>query len=221
MEVVDAIKNRYSVRGFLNKEVEKDTVKKIIELAKMAPSGVNCQPWKIYVVMGDARDSLVAEALSKVDAGKMDKEEYAVYPSERPDWYKARQRAAGFGLYKALGIERDDMAGRLEQGRKNYEFFGAPVGIFITVNKALGSNGWGYVGHMVQTLCLAAVNEGLGTCLQEAWAAFPQLVRKHVDYGDDEILWCGIALGHPDEKHPANSFRTDREDFDNYAKIIE
>ena len=187
----------------------------------MAPSGVNCQPWKIYVVMGDARDSLVAEALSKVDAGKMDKEEYAVYPSERPDWYKARQRAAGFGLYKALGIERDDMAGRLEQGRKNYEFFGAPVGIFITVNKALGSNGWGYVGHMVQTLCLAAVNEGLGTCLQEAWSGFPQLVRKHVDYGDDEILWCGIALGYPDEKHPANSFRTDREDFDNYAKIIE
>jgi len=175
----------------------------------------------MYVVMGDARDSLVAEALSKVDAGKMDKEEYAVYPSERPDWYKARQRAAGFGLYKALGIERDDMAGRLEQGRKNYEFFGAPVGIFITVNKALGSNGWGYVGHMVQTLCLAAVNEGLGTCLQEAWAGFPQLVRKHVDYGDDEILWCGIALGYPDEKHRANSFRTDREDFDNYAKIIE
>ena len=81
-------------------------------------------------------------------------------------------------MYKALGIERDDMAGRLEQGRKNYEFFGAPVGIFITVNKALGSNGWGYVGHMVQTLCLAAVNEGLGTCLQEAWSGFPQLVRK-------------------------------------------
>ena len=86
MEVVDAIKNRYSVRGFLNKEVEKDTVKKIIELAKMAPSGVNCQPWKIYVVMGDARDSLVAEALSKVDAGKMDKEEYAclLYTSPSP-----------------------------------------------------------------------------------------------------------------------------------------
>ena len=74
---------------------------------------------------------------------------------------------------------------------------------------------------MVQTLCLAAVNEGLGTCLQEAWSGFPQLVREHVSYGDDEILWCGIALGHPDEKHPANSFRTDREDFDNYAKIIE
>ena len=60
--------------------MEKDTVKKIIELAKMAPSGVNCQPWKIYVVMGDARDSLVAEALSKVDAGKMDKEEYTFIP---------------------------------------------------------------------------------------------------------------------------------------------
>ena len=71
--------------------------------------------------MGDARDSLVAEALSKVDAGKMDKEEYAVYPSERPDWYKARQRAAGFGLYKALGIERDDMV-NTEQV-ENYEFF--------------------------------------------------------------------------------------------------
>ena len=100
MEVVDAIKNRYSVRGFLNKEVEKDTVKKIIELAKMAPSGVNCQPWKIYVVMGDARDSLVAEALSKVDAGKMDKEEYAVYPSERPDWYKVDKGQQGLACIR-------------------------------------------------------------------------------------------------------------------------
>ena len=75
----------------------------------------------------------------------------------------------------------------------------------------------GYVGHMVQTLCLLQWFE---VCPQEAWSGFPQLVRKYVDYGDDEILWCGIALYYPDEKHPANSFRTD-EDFDNYAKIIE
>ena len=221
MELKKAIENRYSVRGYLDKDVKKDAVKNILEVAKRAPSGVNSQPWKVYVVMGDARDNLVKEACEKFDKGEMEKEEYQVYPIERPDWYKARQRGSGFALYGALGIEKEDMDKRLKQARKNYEFFGAPVGIFITVHKSVGPNGWGHVGHFVQNICLAAVDAGLATCLQEAWAGFPNLIKKYTNYSDEEILWCGIALGHEDPDHPANSFRTEREEFESYAKILE
>jgi len=220
MELKDAIAKRYSVRSYLDKKVDKELVKEILEVSKRAPSGVNSQPWKIYVVMGDARDKLVKEACEKFDKGELEKEEYQVYPTERPDWYKARQRACGFGLYGALGIERDQMDKRMAWAKKNYEFFDAPVGIFVTVHKSVGPNGWGHVGHFIQSICLAAVGKGLGTCLQEAWAGFPKLLKKHLEYGDDEILWCGISLGYEDLEHPANSFRTEREQFDSFAKLL-
>ena len=102
----------------------------------------------------------------------------------------------------------------------NFDFFDAPGGIFVTVHKSVGPNGWGHVGHFIQSICLAAVGKGLGTCLQEAWAGFPKLLKKHLEYGDDEILWCGISLGYEDQEHPANSFRTEREQFDSFAKLL-
>jgi len=220
MDVKDAINKRRSVRAFLDKEVDIEIVKKILETSKRAPSGVNSQPWKVYVLMGEAKNNLVKEACEKFDKGEMEKELYQVYPEERPDWYKARQRSTGFALYGALGIGKDDMDKRIAQAKKNYEFFGAPVGLFITVNKTVGPNGWGHVGHFIQNICLSAVGEGLGTCLQEAWAGLPTLIKEHVGYGDDEILWCGIALGYEDEEHPANNFITEREELENYAKIL-
>jgi len=221
MELKKAIEKRYSVRSYLDKAVDKDTVKNILEVAKRAPSGVNSQPWKVYVVMGNTRNNLVKEACENFDKGEMEKEVYQVYPTERPDWYKARQRGAGFALYGALGIGKEDKEKRFTQARKNYEFFGAPVGIFITVHNSVGPNGWGHVGHFVQNICLAAVDAGLATCLQEAWAGFPGLIKKYTHYGDEEIMWCGIALGYEDPDHAVNSFRTDREEFESYAKILE
>ena len=194
MDILEAIKKRHSVRGYLSKDVSEDVVKDILETSKFSPSGVNSQPWKVYVVMGEARNKLVKEACEKFDKGEIETEEYQVYPSKEsmPDWYKARQRACGFGLYGAL----------------------------VTVHKSVGPNGWGHVGHFIQSICLAAVGKGLGTCLQEAWAGFPKLLKKHLEYGDDEILWCGISLGYEDQDHPANSFRTEREQFDSFAKLL-
>ena len=222
MDVIEAIKTRHSVRAYLDKPVEEALVKEIIEISKQSPSGVNSQPWKVYVVMDQAKDALVKDVLEKFDAGSPEKEEYQVYPNkeEIPEWYKARQRACGFGMYGVLGIEREDIDKRVAQGRKNYEFFGAPVGIFVTVPKAVGANGWGHVGHFIQSLCLAAKGKGLDTCLQEAWAGFPVTVKKHLKYSDDEILWCGISMGYKDEEHIINTFVPERESFENFATII-
>ena len=108
----------------------------------------------------------------------------------------------------------------MAQGRKNYEFFGAPVGIFVTVKNCVGPNGWGHVGHFIQNICLLAIENGLATCLQEAWAELPKLLREHINYPDDETLWCGIALGYEDEADPVNQFRTEREDLENFSKFL-
>ena len=174
--VSEAIKKRHSARAFTDRDVDIDTVKSIIQIAKQSPSGVNTQPWNVYVLSGDARDKLVNEATSRYDQGKMDGQEYLVYPKEMPDWYKERRRAVGWAMYGAIGIEKGDTEKMMAQGRKNYEFFGAPVGIFITVKNCVGPNGWGHVGHFIQNVCLLAIENGLATCLQEAWAEIPNLV---------------------------------------------
>ena len=218
--VSEAIKKRHSARAFTDRDVDIDTVKSIIQIAKQSPSGVNTQPWNVYVLSGDARDKLVNEATSRYDQGKMDGQEYLVYPKEMPDWYKERRRAVGWAMYGAIGIEKGDTEKMMAQGRKNYEFFGAPVGIFITVKNCVGPNGWGHVGHFIQNVCLLAIENGLATCLQEAWAELPKLVRQNVDYPEDETLWCGIALGYEDETDPVNQFRTEREDLENFSKFF-
>ena len=190
--VSEAIKKRHSARAFTDRDVDIDTVKSIIQIAKQSPSGVNTQPWNVYVLSGDARDKLVNEATSRYDQGKMDGQEYLVYPKEMPDWYKERRRAVGWAMYGAIGIEKGDTEKMMAQGRKNYEFFGAPVGIFITVKNCVGPNGWGHVGHFIQNVCLLAIENGLATCLQEAWAELPKLVREHVNYPEDETLWLSL-----------------------------
>ena len=126
MSVKDAIKNRFSVRAYTDQEVPKDVISNIINLAKCAPSGVNSQPWKVYVLLDEKKELLSKDVINLFYNGQTEENEYLIYPKERPDWYKERQRAVGYGLYKALGIERDDIAGRLNQIKQNFNFFGAP-----------------------------------------------------------------------------------------------
>ena len=53
MELYEAIKSRYSVRSYKDKPVEQDKLERVLEAARLAPSGSNRQPWK-FVVVRDA-----------------------------------------------------------------------------------------------------------------------------------------------------------------------
>ena len=92
--------------------------------------------------------------------------------------------------------------------------------MLVTVEKEVDLNGWGHVGHFIQNICLSSMDFGLGTCLQESWSMYPETAQKIVKFNESEILWCGIALGYPDEDHPINSYRTPREDLKNFAKFL-
>ena len=105
--------------------------------------------------------------------------------------------------------------------KENFKFFGAPTAMIITIDKSFSKNGWGHVGMFLQNLWLLAVNEGLGMCLQESWSIYPQTVRSVIKHPNNEIVWCGIALGYPNSDHPINNYKTSREPIDSFVKFVD
>ena len=220
MNLKDIIKSRYSVRSFTKKNVGIEIIKEILQISKCAPSGGNIQPWKVYVVTGNAKEKLIERALSNYDNGVQEKIEYEIYPNPLDEEYKKRRSECAKDMYAALSIEQDDIESRLTQIRENFKFFGAPVGMIITIDKAFAVNGWGHVGMFIQNICLSAIDNDMGTCLQESWSIYPETVKDVLNIPENEVVWCGIALGYPNLKHPINNYRTSRESIDKFVTFI-
>ena len=220
MNLKDIIKSRYSVRSFTKKNVDIEIIKEMLQISKCAPSGGNIQPWKVYVVTGNAKEKLIERALSNYDNGVQEKIEYEIYPNPLDEEYKKRRSECATDMYAALSIEQDDIESRLTQIRENFKFFGAPVGMIITIDKAFAVNGWGHVGMFIQNICLSAVDNDMGTCLQESWSIYPETVKDVLNIPDNEVVWCGIALGYPNLEHPINNYRTSRESIDKFVTFI-
>ena len=163
---------------------------------------------------------LESAILHNLDNGISEKPNFSIYPQPMSDHLKNRVKECGKLMYGALEIKKDDIEGRLNQLKQNFSFFGAPVGMLITVEKEVDLNGWGHVGHFIQNLCLSSIEFGLGTCLQESWSMYPETVQKITNYNKSEILWCGVALGYPNNDHPINNYRTPREDIETFAKFL-
>ena len=220
MNVLDAIQGRQSVRSFQKKEVPQEIIEKILNISKFAPSGGNTQPWKIYVLSKKVMKELEVSVLSNLDNGISETPNFDIYPQPMSDHLKNRVKECGKLMYGALEIGKEDLEGRLNQLKQNFSFFGAPVGMLVTVEKEVDLNGWGHVGHFIQNICLSSMEFGLGTCLQESWSMYPETAQNIVQFQESEILWCGIALGFPDLDHPINSYRTPRENLQEFVKFL-
>ena len=220
MDIIEAIYKRQSIRSFKDREVSQETVREILNISKFAPSGGNTQPWKVYVLNQNIMKELESAILHNLDNGISEKPNFSIYPQPMSDHLKNRVKECGKLMYGALEIKKDDIEGRLNQLKQNFSFFGAPVGMLIAVEKEVDLNGWGHVGHFIQNLCLSSIEFGLGTCLQESWSMYPETVQKITNYNKTEILWCGVALGYPNNDHPINNYRTPREDIETFAKFL-
>ena len=221
MNLNEIIKSRYSVRNFTDDTVDIKTIREILEIASNAPSGGNIQPWKVYVVTGSTKEKLIKKALNNFDNGVQEKIEYDIYPNPLDKEYKRRRSECARDMYTALSIEQDDIELRLSQIRENFKFFGAPVGMIVTIDKSFAENGWGHVGMFIQNICLSAVERDMGTCLQESWSIYPETVKDILNIPDNEVVWCGIALGYPNKEHPINNYRTSRESIEKFVTFIE
>jgi len=224
VEYVDAaIESRQSIRAFTSRPVERGVLSDILAVASRAPSGANAQPWKTYVLQGRARDTLVEKVCAAHDAVYADPEEaarykeaYAYYPQKWISPYLERRRENGWGLYGLLGIAKGEKDRMHAQHQRNFRFFDAPVGLFFTVNTIMGQGALLDCGAFMQNIMVAARARGLDTCPQAAWNSYASIILPHIGAGDDEMLVCGMALGHADPDELVNTFRTPRvppEDF--------
>jgi len=216
MEVEEAIRSRRSVRAFTDEPVARAQIERILELSQRAPSGTNTQPWHTYVCTGAVRDAIAHDVGELFDAGKASKyEDYDYYPRVWKDIHRDRRRGVGWDLYGLLGIEKGDRERAAAQGRRNYCFFDAPVGLFFTTDAYLGRGSWSDVGLYLQTVMLAARGEGLHTCPQAAWIVFQEPVFRHLNIPDDQVLVSGLAMGHEDTSAIENTLVSQREDVAN------
>lgn len=211
MDVGEAIRTRRSTRAFTSEPVARATVEEILEIARFAPSGGNLQPWKVYVTAGQAKDRVIARVAAQLGQHPLGKQsEYRVYPEKLAEPFFSRRSKVGETLYAALGITRSDRASRLAQYAKNWQFFGAPVGMFFTIGRDMQPGQWSDVGMFLQSIMLLARERGLATCAQESWAAWHEEVRSELPIPSSEILFCGMALGHGAPDVPINTFVTER-----------
>jgi nitroreductase len=209
MDVRTAVTGRKSVRGFKSDPVPLDLVRRILEEASRAPSGTNTQPWRVHVATGAARERLTREVTAAASSGPQH-DEYQYSPKELPEPYLSRRRKVGFDLYGLAGIARGDIEGRKRQALKNYTFFGAPVGLFFTMDRRMEYGSWLDVGMYMQNVMSLARGYGLETCPQAAWIYYGPATRKALGIPDDEIIISGMALGVPDWSVVENKLVTER-----------
>lgn len=196
--VVDqVIKSRFACRSFSDRVVPRHLVEEVLEVARFAPSGANLQPWQVYVVTGAKKDELSAVLLkAHEEARDQHTAEYQYYSSPLPELYVSRREQFGQLYYGSLGIERWDVSARARQTAENYRFFGATVGVIITIDRRLQVGSWLDLGMFIQNIMIAAGARGLQTCPQETFAKYHALLRQLLPITPDETVVCGISMGY-------------------------
>lgn len=221
VSVFDALATRRSIRAFQTTPVPRATVEAILRIASRAPSGANIQPWKVHVVAGNTRTRLCGRLLRAFNDEEPGHEDgYQYYPATWFEPYLSRRRAIGYGLYATLGIGRGDHDAMKAQLGRNYAFFDAPVGLIFTLDRRLGLSAWIDLGAFLQSIMLAARGFGLHTCPQQAFARYHRLIRAELDLPDDDIVVCGMALGHAVADAPENKLASPREPIEAFARFF-
>jgi len=224
ISVHEALVSRRSIRAFLPEPVAREVIESILADASRAPSGTNTQPWRVYVLTGEALRSLskkVAAAYDDPAERALHTEEYAYYPTEWQSPFIERRRKVGWDLYSLLGIAKTDKARMHAQHRRNYEFFGAPVGLMFTIDRVMRQGSWLDFGMFLQSVMVAARGRGLDTCPQAAFTQFHRIITAAIGAPANEQLVCGMSLGRADPNAIENNLVTEREPVSSFARFLE
>ena len=224
MNPVDAaIVSRKSVRAFLPTPVDPAEIAAILQVAARAPSGTNTQPWKVRVLTGAARQRLVDAVMTVWQSPEQlsqHHEEYRYYPQQWVSPYIDRRRKVGWDLYNLLGIAKQDKPQMHAQHGRNFQFFDAPVGLMFSIDRVMERGSWLDHGMFIQNIMIAARGRGLDTCAQAAWTQFHRIIAQQLDFGSDEMLVCGMALGYSDPSKIENSLVTERAAVNDFVRFF-
>ncbi len=217
-----AITSRHSTRAFLPAAVPRETLLELLQVAGRAPSGTNTQPWQVHVLTGGAKQALsrdIRAAFDDPEERARHREEYAYYPLEWRSPYIERRRKVGWDLYALLGIGKADKQRMHEQHARNYDFFGAPVGLIFTIDRVMQQGSWLDYGMFLQSVMIAARARGLDTCPQAAFTQFHRIIARHLSLPQEQMVVCGMALGHADPAAVENGLVTDREPVSGFVRF--
>ncbi|MCI9176491.1 MAG: nitroreductase [Lachnospiraceae bacterium] len=213
MELKEAIMKRCSVRGYLDKPVSQETIREVLKLAVRAVSGENCQPWEFFVAAGDKLEELKEYNMTALRER---------FPVDRVDAgvpegiFKTRSRTVGKALLGAMEIARENREGRNWWGERGYRFFDAPAVIFLLMDESLEETAYRLdMGCVAQNITLAAMEKGLGTCVEDQAVTYQKGARKILGIPENKRFVVGISIGYPDEEFPANHVISEREPVDN------
>lgn len=218
MSIEAVLRSRISTRAFLDTPVDEAQVRAVLDVARWAPSGGNLQGWKVIVVAGPAREAVMAMAertLTANPAGEAG--DLPIYPPHLGEPWRSRRYKIGEDMYALLGVPREDRPARLRWVARNLRFFDAPVGLFFIIDRSLGYGQWAHLGMFMLSVALAAHEAGLATCMQESWATVRQSLHAHFDLPANELIYCGMAMGHANPNAPVNRLRSERAPLDDIA----
>ena len=215
--LTEIINSRKSIRAFLDKPVDNKVIEEMLKKASQAPSGGNLQPWRIYVINSSSMNKFIN--FQKNWKGK-EEPPYPIYPEKLKEPYRTSRYEVGKEMYSLLGIKREDKVGRLKQMLKNFDFFGAPVGLFCFTDKQMGLPQWSDLGMFLQTFMLLAVDQDLDTCAQESWSLKQNCVKTFLKVPDEYLLFCGMAIGYADKDNKINKLKTSRRPINDWATFV-
>jgi nitroreductase len=220
MNVSEAVASRRSVRAFLDRPVDPALIRRIVAAAARAPSGGNLQPWHIAVIGGEPLAELKTLMQRRtLEAPRGETPEYEVYPKDLPSPYRDYRFRVGEALYGELGIPREDKLARMRWFANNFQFFGAPLALFCSVDRAMGPPQWSDLGMYLQTLMLLLREAGLDSCAQECWSVYPKTIGDFLALPPHRMLFCGMSIGYADPEAPANRLQAERAPLESFAEF--
>jgi nitroreductase len=204
MEFEAVIRGRRSIRRFKPEPPPRELVREILDEARWSPSITNTQPWRIYVVTGE---TLARLKKGYETAGERETPAAPDFPMPR-EW-PAHLAARTKELFTVRAAAAPDFAPG--SGAKLPEFHGAPCVLFFAVDEGTPTEHILFDnGLIVQSVCLAAHNRGLGTCIMGMAVRDPDLLREILPGAAGKRFVIGVALGYPDLEAPVNQFERPR-----------
>lgn len=212
MEIVEAIRARKSIRAFKPEPIKKEIVTEILEIATRAPSGTNTQPWEFFVLAGEPLEKVKQANVEHLRSGTPPSPDIS-YATSNPDTvYQKRRVELTKQLFQLMEIPRDDKEKRNQWLERGFRFFDAPVAIIVCVDRLLSEMGPLIdIGAVMQTICLTALNYGLGTCIEYQGVMYPEVLRQYAGIPESKRVLASIAIGFPDWDFPANKLESTRE----------
>ena len=216
--VREALFDRYTCRDFKPDPVPREIIEKILEAAIRAPSTANTQPWEVFVASGaplfHLREAFLANHQKQVPP-------HPDIPASfnwPPALGKRAEEIRALHL-KHTGLHPGEATDVRDHWIRNFEFFGAPVVIYLCMEKGLGSWSLFDLGLLSQSIMLSAKEWGLDTAGALMLVAYPDLIREELGVPQDLSVAFGIALGYGTDPSHGVAWRSPRRPLDEVVRF--